>query len=53
MKFYACSQIGIGKSKNEDRMIIGQSVIAGGSFETEIESDSAFIFAELSVLRMF
>lgn len=37
MKFYACSKIGIGKTKNEDRMIIGQSVIAGGSFETEIE----------------
>ena len=38
MKFYACSQTGIGKLKNEDRMIIGQSVIAGGSFETDIET---------------
>lgn len=38
MKFYASSQIGIGKRENEDRMILGQSVIAGGSFVTNIES---------------
>ena len=37
MRFYASSQIGIGKSENEDRMILGQSVIAGGSFITDVE----------------
>lgn len=38
MKFYASSQIGIGKAENEDRMILGRSVIAGGSIVTDIES---------------
>ena len=38
MKFYASSQIGIGKTENEDRMILGRSVIAGGSFITDIKS---------------
>ena len=38
MKLYASSQIGIGKTENEDRMILGRSVIAGGSFFTNIES---------------
>ena len=38
MKLYAFSQIGIGKTENEDRMILGRSVIAGGSFFTNIES---------------
>lgn len=37
MKFYASSQIGIGKTENEDRMIIGQSVIVGNSFVTDVE----------------
>ncbi len=36
MKFYASSQIGIGKTENEDRMILGNSVIAGGSFVTTV-----------------
>ena len=38
MRFYASSQIGIGKAENEDRMILGRSVIAGGSFVTDVES---------------
>ena len=38
MKFYASSQIGIGKAENEDRIILGKSVIAGGSFITNIEN---------------
>lgn len=38
MKFYASSQIGIGKAENEDRVILGQSVIAGGSFVTDVEN---------------
>lgn len=38
MKFYASSQIGIRKAENEDRMILGRSVIAGGSIVTDIES---------------
>lgn len=38
MRFYASSQIGIGKAGNEDRMILGRSVIAGGSFVTDVES---------------
>ena len=43
MKFYASSQIGIGKAENEDRMILGRSVIAGGSFVTDIESGIAAV----------
>lgn len=36
MKFYASSKKGIGKTENEDRVVIGQSVIAGGSYITEV-----------------
>lgn len=38
MKFYSATQIGIGKKRNEDRIIIGNSVIADGIFESDIDS---------------
>lgn len=38
MKFYACSQRGIGKFESEDRITIGRSVIAEGSFISEIDN---------------
>ena len=43
MKFYACSQMGISKKENEDRMILGKSVIAEGSFITNIDTGTIAI----------
>lgn len=38
MKFYAFSQMGTGKSQNDDRIVIGKSIITDGSLTTDIKS---------------
>lgn len=38
MKIYAFSQKGINKIENEDRIIIGKSIISGGLYSCELES---------------
>ncbi len=38
MKVYAYSQKGINKSQNEDRIIVGKTIIADGSYSCSIES---------------
>ena len=39
MKIYAATQKGINKDENEDRVIIGKSIIAEGTFSSEIDND--------------
>ncbi len=37
MKIYAVTQKGIGKSENEDRIVVNKSILAGGSYYNEIK----------------
>lgn len=45
MKVYCRMETGVGKAQIEDRILVGESILAGGVYSTEISGDRPFVFA--------